>query len=1066
MRRAVSRPRFALTHRAGAQAALVAAVWAVVLVCATIASFAAIVSTAGYDHAFSAGVAAMDTSPEGKDRTAVTVMASDDADVEPLTAHTAVEATTNALRDAAGDYEADISTWVAGPQKLLQTDARVTGYLLDADTATANATLVSGEWPQPVSGGVEVAIPANVAELLAVGPGDTVTLGPPKDGAGNPVPVTVLTVVGVFTPNSSKEWLRDPLRGLGTHRPSAGLPEVGPFLVAAGTFATSDDPIGRLNTTLDPHIGSNASGIPRMASSVATVGHRLTEELGDSAQWVVVRSELPATYSTMHAHMQLATSLAAAVLVVVVAIALAAVALVAELLTRRRTTETTLLRDRGASSAQLGRRAATEALVIGLTAGLVAVPVAWLAYQAVAGGTWFGAAWSAGAPAVAIPAAAWWGSGLAALASAVIVVLVALRTTGKRAFARRSRTGAFARSGADVALAVIALVALVQVYTHVPKAGSLDPVLVAGPALCVLAAAALIARLLPAIARAAERIPRRSTAVALPLAGWHVARGGAMRGTFLAVASAVTLVLGVVFLGTWSQSQTDQADAEVGADVTVSQSSPPGGGAALTDSAGGILYPVSDRAIVLGTRPEGVDLFAIDSEIAMETVSGRPVGVASWDDAVSQLGSTPPLETLTVTGPNVTLTIAGTAASDNGPLAAEVRVAPLVVVQDNYGTTAVLSADGVTLDGVERTVTASPATQAEALKGEVSILAIQLRLTQLPEDDFFDTVTEHARVELTVAVDGATGGGTWDASGETQLARVVPGPVRQSDGVISASFTYSPYTVSATGSPFTIVPFEASDAVPVLVSTELAADAGLTTGDSITLNTGYATLTAVVSGTVDYVPGHVHGSALWADHVALQRALLSVGELSSANDAWWGSGLPDAAASNLAGSGFGPVQSRAERADELRDDPAQVPLRLAWILAVAAATLLALVGAAAHAAAEAQHRGLTIARLRAIGVTRREALWSHLGQHAFSVGGAVVAGLAVGLVIAAVLAPALVVSQAGGRPVPGPVLVVPWGILAAFGVGLLGLVLAAGIPASRAAVSRSTVTALRTGEVA
>ena len=1068
MSSAASRPRLPLFRRAGSQASLVAAVWAVVLVCATLASFAAALSTAGYDHGLSAAVAAVDTSPDGADVTNVLFETSEEGDAPPLAASAAVSATTAALREVAGHYDADISIWIAGPMIQIGDDVPRRGYFLDADTVSDNANLIDGRWPQPTStGATEVAIPLNVAEALKVGLGDSLTLGQPRALDGSPLPTTPVTVVGFFTPTGSPQWLRDPLRGAGIHVEGTRVPEYGPFLVPVGTLASSDAPFERLTARMDPHLGSDASGIPHMTRGIGSMGHQLTEQFGDSVRWVIVRSDLPSAFATMITHMQLATSLAVAVLVVVLAVALAAVALIAELVARRRTTETTLLRDRGASSRQLGVRAGTEAIVVSGSAALVAVPLAWLSYQAVASTAWFGAAWQLGARAEGIPTAAWWAAGAAALAAAAVLIIVAVRPTGRSGFSRRSRASSLANSGADVALAVIAVVGVIQLRTHVPTAGHVDPVLVAAPALCVLAAAALVSRLLPAAARAAERVPRRSLGVAWPLAGWHVARGGAMRGTFLAVASAATISVGVVFLSTWSQSQVDQADAGVGADVTVAQAVVPGGGEALAASAGGDLHPVTDRAIVLGTRPDGVALFAIDSAIAPATVTGRPVGFDSWGEAIQELGGAPAPTKLTVDGPTVTLDVKGTVGGDQGGFPAVVSAVPHVVVQNDLGDTAILVAPRAVLDGASHTVIATAALGSEPLEGTLHVIAIQMHVDQSDSDAIYELPYQRADAEFTVTVADSSGDGdTWSASGDTGAPQITPTGVTSNGAAVHVKFSYAIYGIYRVGGDITLMPFELSESVPVLVSAELARDAGLAQGDKVDLSTNYSKITGVVAGTVPYVPGHVNRSSLWADKTALTRALLSVGDISTPTDGWWGSGMPDAAAASLRADGFGPVQSRAERAVELSEDPGQVPLRLAWLLAIVAATALAIAGAAAHAAAEAQHRGLTIAKLRAIGVSRRDSLRSHLAQHSLAVGGAVLAGFAIGLVLAALLAPALVVSPAGGRPVPSAVLVVPWIPLLVIAGSMLALALAAGIPASRAAVRRSTIAALRTGEIA
>ena len=1071
MRRAPSRPRRALTHRAGSQFSLVAAVWAVVLVCATLAAFAVALSGAGYDHALSASVAAMDQSDEGRDITQVTTIANEDTDLEPPVASEVVGITTAALRESAGDYEADISLWLAGPMEFLAGEVPRRAYLLDADTATANSTLIDGRWPEAASGPMlEVSIPQTVAQILGLSVGDTVRLGGATRIDGTVGEYRDVAVVGIFAPIAGDEWTRDPLRGAGSATVTNGVQQLGPFLTAPGALTESDSPMARLSAHLDPHLGADPSGIGHLTRSTAGLNERLKEDLGDSVRWVVVRSELANAFGEMQAQLRLSTSLAIAVLVVLLCVALAAVALIAELVARRRTAETAVLRDRGASPAQLARRAGSEGLVIAATAALLAAPLAWVMYRAVAATEMFGPTWALGesADAGAPPPSLWLAAGAAGAVAAGILIAVALRDRGRSPFAGRSRAGALARSGADVALAAVAIIGVLQLRTHTPSAGRMDPVLVLVPAACVLASAALVAHVLPIVARTADRVPGRSPGIASALAGWHVARGGAMRGTFLAVAAAATATLGTVFLATWSQSQTDQADADVGADIVVAQGPVQGGGAELAASAGGPLTPVVDRPIVLGTRPDGVALFAIDSTVAAETVTGRPEGVDSWNEAIAALGAPPEAPTLTVPGPTVSLTIVGTVegnlAGAKPPI--ELTGTPTVVVTDQWGATSTLMGEAVAFDGGTHTVVAALPPGAESPAGPWTVQAIRLTLDQTSVGDIFAWSSERIDADVAVTIEGAQGEtGTWDATGDDGTAQVLLSGVESRDDTVAASFSYSIYGIGPEGAPLMLVGFPVSDSVPVLVSAELAADAGLGVGDAIAVSTQYSTVSGVVAGTVGYVPGHAHEPALWADREALRRALLSVAGIDPVTDAWWGSSLDEDAASALRADGFGPVTSRAERATELREDPAQVPLRLAWLLAIFAAAALAVAGGVAHAAAEAQHRSLTLARLRAIGVGRKDALRSHLLQHILTMGGAIVAGIAVGLVLGVVLAPSLVVSPSGQRPVPAAVLVLPWVQLAVVCGTMLALVLAAGIPASRAAVSRSTVAALRAGEV-
>ena len=379
----------------------------------------------------------------------------------------------------------------------------------------------------------------------------------------------------------------------------------------------------------------------------------------------------------------------------------------------------------------------------------------------------------------------------------------------------------------------------------------------------------------------------------------------------------------------------------------------------------------------------------------------------------------------------------------------------------------ILTGTSVPLDGTAHQTTLTPEGDTTPLAGEVRIDAIDLNAEQVVTGDIFSVPSERVGVAVSVTVDDASGTvQEWGAHGDAGTSQLRPGTVTGTGTGADAEFTYSIYGISFGGTHLTLTAFPGVEAVPVVLSQDVADELGLAVGDNIDLTIEYTTVTATVAGTVPYVPGYVHQGALWADRGSLYRTLLSAGRIGPMTDAWWGSGLADGAAKKLREGGFSPVTSRAEQSLALQEDATQVPLRLAWGLAIGVALLLAIVGAIAHASAEAQHRGLTIARIRAIGVARRTAFASHMAQHFLVTVSAIAAGTVIGGVLAAVIAPTLVVAQDGARPVPSAELVIPWGPLAV-AIGLVMVIaVGVGVPAARAVVRRSTVVALRSGDVA
>ena len=128
-----------------------------------------------------------------------------------------------------------------------------------------------------------------------------------------------------------------------------------------------------------------------------------------------------------------------------------------------------------------------------------------------------------------------------------------------------------ARSGADLLLLVFAVFAYLQLRNHGAATGAVvDPVLVVGPVLCLLAGAAIVLRLLPMLARRADARAGSARSLALPFAAWGVARrpqGAA--AAFLVVLATACATFGVGFSATWAQSEREQASAGVGTDLSV-----------------------------------------------------------------------------------------------------------------------------------------------------------------------------------------------------------------------------------------------------------------------------------------------------------------------------------------------------------------------------------------------------------------------------------------------------------------------------------------------------------------
>jgi hypothetical protein len=225
----------------------------------------------------------------------------------------------------------------------------------------------------------------------------------------------------------------------------------------------------------------------------------------------------------------------------------------------------------------------------------------------------------------------------------------------------------------------------------------------------------------------------------------------------------------------------------------------------------------------------------------------------------------------------------------------------------------------------------------------------------------------------------------------------------------------------------------------------------------------------VVTDVVERVPTLTEDLALAVDQTALARALVQAGAGSALVDEWWVD-VPDAEAwladvpPDVAGRS---VDERTTTLVGATRDLIEHPLRAATplllqLLALGGA-LVATVGFAVHTTVSVRGRGLELAQLRAVGLTRGR-LTTVLGlEVALLAVLGVALGVGAGTGVAAQVARLLVTGANGAAPVP-PVLLVPAQGLAwvAAAVAVLVVVLATGIAAAQRAADPAAL--LRAGE--
>ena len=494
-----------------------------------------------------------------------------------------------ALRAAFGPgrYHLDSALWsnplglprAAGGRDIRLAEAAAPGQVRQ------HATLVSGKWPGPPAPGqpIPAALPAADARQLGLVPGDVVAVRDRDTGRRGSIQVT-----GLFALRdpASPYWGLDIVGTSGTST-SPGYTTYGPFVVSPAAFsARPGEPAGLTvgqaswAAALEP-AAVQASQIGGIAARISREDAYLqnTVRLGG----LQVTTSLPSLLGGIERGLAVARSLLVISALQLLLLTAAALILVGRLLSSYRSAENALLSSRGAAGWQLARITLTETLLLAAVAAAIGA-VAGTRLAALLARS--GSLRSDRLALNGFPASAWLAVALMLALCLAITAWPALRASAPGAVAaRRGRpatVAGIARSGADVGLVVLALIALRELRTYsavarLPSGGlGLDPVLAAAPALALAAASLVLLRLLPVVARLLERLVVRGRRLGGALASWEISRRAVTQSgpVLLAVLAVATGTLTLSQYQSWRQSARDQAAFAAGADVRVDTAGP------------------------------------------------------------------------------------------------------------------------------------------------------------------------------------------------------------------------------------------------------------------------------------------------------------------------------------------------------------------------------------------------------------------------------------------------------------------------------------------------------------
>ncbi|WP_326571308.1 FtsX-like permease family protein [Actinacidiphila glaucinigra] len=950
----------------------------------------------------------------------------------------------------------------------------------------SRVTLVEGTFPGVPRTGtpVPVALPETAARTLGLRPGAEVTLA---DRLGGP-PLRV-RLTGLYRPidPNALYWRLDPLAGRGVR--TLSFTTYGPLLVDPRAFAAGVVAPAEIEWTAGADFSAMTTArIDRLGQDVRRTVTRLgASESGTS---VSASSELPDLLADVKGALLVSRSTLLISALQLVLLAALSLLLVSGLLAGERSGETAQLRARGGSRTGVAALSAVEALLLVAPAAVVAPLLAGWLVRLLAGN---GALARAGVRLEPSSATAWWTAALTALACALIVVAPALRRSGTytrehAASARQRALPAALQAGGDLSLVVLASLAYWQLSRREAGTGvlssdttgklGLDPVLVAAPALCLLAGAVVALRLLPLAARLGERRASRSRGLYASLVGWQLSRRpGRGAGPALLLVFAVSISMFAIAEDTsWSRSQRDQADFAVGSDVRVDGSAtPPFGQGGVYDRIPGVAAVTpAGRSTVSLPQDRNATLLAMDAPAAAHVMRLR-------DDlsTTSVKGLTRPLRTddeaeaakegfaLSADAARLRVTVR-VQASGPGSHEGRGKVADdlYATVVDRHGVPYTFALGRVPSDGRVHTLEADFA--AEAGKAAGAAPAGPLRVTSFKARYLLPLRNERHRLTIT-SVAAVTADGT---------ARSAPTPTSAiwtaQAAIANPDFPYDPdngYLPSSTQSPRSdkrapltvgyetgaepyqrFVPNGADEASLTLragpppsqvlpaVATDAflrAVDAGV--GASVPVEVAGAELTVRITGAVRVLPTTGDGSAgngggaLVMDLATLDRALSFQDAPPLEPDEWWLATKPGAAGQvveTLRGRGdITSVLVREEARAELGRDPLGAGPLSALPAAVVAAMVLATVGFAVASVGAVRERSAEFAVLRALGTKRRSLARMIAAEQGVLVVVAVAVGAALGEVLTRLIVPLIVLTSGARSPVPAVRVEMPAGPL-------------------------------------
>jgi hypothetical protein len=961
------------------------------------------------------------------------------------------------------------------------------------DDLADHAELVAGAWPAGSSpDGAEAALSEGAARSLGLGSGDTLTVTSVVDDDVQ-VPVRF---TGIYRVDDVEDpfWGESPLELDG--REAINFTTFGPLVVTKETFfglAERDVEVRWRAAPRIEEIGvAELDGLQRRLEGLedaltAGSGDALTVQTGLSS--LLERAEralLVSRSGVLIPSVQLAVLAGAALL------------FLAGLLADRRRLETAVFRSRGASRAHVGSLALAEGAMLAVPAVLVAP---WLAALSLRALNHVGPLADVGLelePQVGLASyvLATVAGVLCALGLAVPAFRSATVTESVQEQGRPQARGIVQRAGLDLVLVALAALAYWQLRRYegplVESVGGrlgVDPLLVAAPALGLLAGALLALRVVPAAGALIERAAASARGLVAPLGTRELARRPAR---YARAAVLLTLAVAIGFFAsayssTWLRSQEDRAAYDSGADVRVRPNERTGAIPSLRLAHAYSDVEGVDAALPVVEQPlevsdETATLLAVDAPRAAEIVRIRPdlTGNRPLSELTGPLAADrPELASLAIPGRPERLDL--TASVSVEPLADEIGAFGLprrtttarlaLVLQDADGLLHRVATEALRMDGRTHRLEAVLGDGERAPAYPLSVVAVELGLDAPIGQSRRGTLKIDAIEGESSALPTAEKGWFVEAS-ELQDAFSPPEVLALRTGgapVLELDFA-SGAAISIGGAvTFSLRPgrTEAPEVIPALATDGFLELAGTVVGDTIALGQDQPrlALTESVHGFPTLPP---EGGVVVDLRTYLAAAYLGTGTVRLP-DQWLIDAAPGrerAVAAVLRAAPFSSsdVIDRAGTEDRLTRDPVALGISGALSLGFVAAAVFAIVGFGVSAAVSTAERTTEFAVLRALGLSERQLSgWLAL-EGGLTAAFALLAGLALGALVAWLVLPFVSLADEGGRPFPEVVVDVPWRTVALL-AGSLGAALLVVLAVQLLLLRRLALgSALRTGE--